>query len=106
MSSSAAMTAVQSRPPIRTAVAGMLIFVGTEVMFFAGLVSAFTIARSHALGWPVIGGMLAATFIATNFIPMFFVLVMGANTWIKKRGERAKAKREAKIRALELKENK
>ena len=52
MSSSAAMTAVQSRPPIRTAVAGMLIFVGTEVMFFAGLVSAFTIARSHALGWP------------------------------------------------------
>jgi heme/copper-type cytochrome/quinol oxidase subunit 3 len=30
----------------------MLVFVGTEVMFFAGLVSAFTIARSHALGWP------------------------------------------------------
>lgn len=41
-----------SRPRVRAAVAGMLIFVGTEVMFFAGLVSAFVIARSHATGWP------------------------------------------------------
>jgi heme/copper-type cytochrome/quinol oxidase subunit 3 len=30
----------------------MLIFVGAEAMFFAGLVSAFVIARSHAIGWP------------------------------------------------------
>ena len=31
----------------------MLIFVGTEVMFFAGLVSAFTIGRTMAMGgWP------------------------------------------------------
>jgi heme/copper-type cytochrome/quinol oxidase subunit 3 len=43
---------VTTRPPVRTAVAGMLIFVATEVMFFAGLVSAFVIARSHALDWP------------------------------------------------------
>lgn len=34
-------------------VIGMLIFVGTEVMFFAGLVSAFTIGRTTAIGgWP------------------------------------------------------
>ena len=58
----------------------------------------------HAIGTGVIGGMLAATFIATNFIPMFFVLVMGANTWIKKRGERARARREARRKALELKQ--
>ena len=34
-------------------VIGMLIFVGTEVMFFAGLVSAFTIGQTTAIGgWP------------------------------------------------------
>jgi heme/copper-type cytochrome/quinol oxidase subunit 3 len=34
-------------------VIGMLIFVGTEVMFFAGLISAFTIGRTTAIGgWP------------------------------------------------------
>jgi len=55
VSSTAALAAVPARPPIRTAVAGMLIFVGTEVMFFAGLISAFVIARSHATGWPPLG---------------------------------------------------
>ncbi|MGL5949278.1 MAG: efflux RND transporter permease subunit [Aeromonas sp.] len=33
-------------------------------------------ASRHALGWPVIGGMLAATFIAIFFIPLFFRLIM------------------------------
>ena len=37
-------------------VIGMLIFVGTEIMFFAGLVSAFTIAKTTAIGgWPPAG---------------------------------------------------
>lgn len=37
-------------------VIGMLIFVGTEVMFFAGLISAFTIAKTTAIGgWPPAG---------------------------------------------------
>ena len=31
----------------------------------------------HALGWPVIGGMLAATFIAIFFVPLFFKLIIG-----------------------------
>jgi multidrug efflux pump len=48
----------------------------------------------HAIGTGVIGGMLAATFIATIFIPMFFVLVMGANTWVRKHIKLAKGKRE------------
>ncbi|QJR15940.1 efflux RND transporter permease subunit [Usitatibacter palustris] len=33
-------------------------------------------ASRHALGWPVIGGMLAATFIAVFFVPLFFRLIM------------------------------
>jgi cytochrome c oxidase subunit 3 len=31
---------------------GMLIFVFTEIMFFAGFISAFTIIRSAAIAWP------------------------------------------------------
>jgi heme/copper-type cytochrome/quinol oxidase subunit 3 len=34
---------------------GMLIFVFTEIMFFAGFVSAFTIIRSSAMVWPPAG---------------------------------------------------
>jgi multidrug efflux pump len=34
-------------------------------------------ASRHALGWPVIGGMLAATFIAIFFVPLFFKLIIG-----------------------------
>lgn len=32
-------------------------------------------ASRHAIGTGVIGGMLAATFLATIFVPMFFVLI-------------------------------
>jgi len=34
-------------------------------------------ASRHSIGTGVIGGMLAATFIATFFIPMFYRLIMG-----------------------------
>ena len=33
-------------------------------------------ASRHSIGTGVIGGMLAATFIATFFIPMLFMLIM------------------------------
>ena len=33
-------------------------------------------ASRHSIGTGVVGGMLAATFIATFFIPMFFMLIM------------------------------
>jgi multidrug efflux pump len=36
-------------------------------------------ASRHSLGTPVIGGMLAATFIAIFFIPLFFRLIMKAS---------------------------
>jgi heme/copper-type cytochrome/quinol oxidase subunit 3 len=42
-----------SRPQIIPhAIMGMLIFVITEIMFFSGFVSAFTIMRASALVWP------------------------------------------------------
>jgi cytochrome c oxidase subunit 3 len=39
-------------PLVPSGVLGMMIFVLTEIMFFAGLISAFTIIRSTALVWP------------------------------------------------------
>jgi cytochrome c oxidase subunit 3 len=40
-------------PVLPNGVLGMLIFVGTEVMFFSGLISAFVIGKSNAVGgWP------------------------------------------------------
>lgn len=39
-------------PLIPNGVMGMLIFVVTEAMLFAGLISAFTITRSSAVVWP------------------------------------------------------
>jgi heme/copper-type cytochrome/quinol oxidase subunit 3 len=43
-----AMTAAIRREVVPSSVLGMLVFVGAEVMFFAGLISAFTIARAGA----------------------------------------------------------
>ncbi len=40
-------------PAVPSSVLGMIVFVFTEVMFFAGLISAHTIAESSApMGWP------------------------------------------------------
>ncbi len=40
-------------PVVPNGVLGMLIFVATEVMFFSGLISAFVIGKSNAIGgWP------------------------------------------------------
>ena len=39
-------------PAVPNGVLGMLIFVGSEAMLFAGMISAFTIIRSSALVWP------------------------------------------------------
>lgn len=41
-------TRARRREVVPASVLGMLIFVGTEVMFFAGLISAFTISRAGA----------------------------------------------------------
>jgi heme/copper-type cytochrome/quinol oxidase subunit 3 len=42
----------QRTPIVSNGVLGMLLFVATEAMLFAGMISAFTIIRSSALVWP------------------------------------------------------
>lgn len=47
------VVAEQRREPlVPSGVMGMLLFVFTELMLFAGLISAFTISRSSAVVWP------------------------------------------------------
>jgi cytochrome c oxidase subunit 3 len=47
------ITETRPQPPIPSAVLGMSIFVFSEAMLFAGLISAFSIARAGSLlGWP------------------------------------------------------
>ena len=36
-------------------------------------------ASRHSMGTGIVGGMLASTFIATFFVPLFFVLIMRMN---------------------------
>jgi cytochrome c oxidase subunit III len=42
----------RTTPLVPSGVMGMLLFVASETMLFAGLISAFTIIRSSALVWP------------------------------------------------------
>jgi heme/copper-type cytochrome/quinol oxidase subunit 3 len=39
-------------PLVPSGVLGMAMFIATEVMFFAGLISAFLVLRAQAIGWP------------------------------------------------------
>jgi heme/copper-type cytochrome/quinol oxidase subunit 3 len=44
--------AVPAQPPIDKGVLGLLFFLGTEVMFFAGLISAYIVLRAGSPVWP------------------------------------------------------
>lgn len=57
---SAAPVVRRRREVVPTSVFGMLVFVGTELMFFAGLISAFTITRagSPTLAWSLPSGLV------------------------------------------------
>jgi multidrug efflux pump len=57
------------RPIVMTSLAFMLGVLPLAISSGAGS------ASRHAIGTGVIGGMLAATFLATIFVPMFFVLI-------------------------------
>ncbi|MBG3875993.1 multidrug efflux RND transporter permease subunit [Desulfovibrio oxamicus] len=61
------------RPIIMTSLAFVLGCVPLAISSGAGA------ASRHSIGTGVIGGMLAATFIATFFIPMFYRLIMGVS---------------------------
>ncbi len=45
----------ESREVVPSAVLGVLVMIAVEAMFFAGLVSAFTIVKSTAIVWPPVG---------------------------------------------------
>jgi heme/copper-type cytochrome/quinol oxidase subunit 3 len=45
-------TVVASQPLVPSGVLAMVLFIATEAMFFAGLVSAFLVLRAEALTWP------------------------------------------------------
>lgn len=60
MTVSAGITVGRRREVVPSSVLGMLVFVGTEVMFFSGLISAFTITRagSPPLAWTLPSGLV------------------------------------------------
>ena len=79
------------REVVPSGLLGMVIFVGTEVMFFAGLISAFTISKAGAPrdAWNLPAGQvlpLAST--AANTVALF---VSGALLWIAGRQYRARS---------------
>jgi heme/copper-type cytochrome/quinol oxidase subunit 3 len=70
---SAAVTVGRRREVVPSSVLGMLIFIGTEVMFFSGLISAFTITRAGVppLAWTLPSGlMLPAAETALNSLAL------------------------------------
>jgi len=50
-------------------------------------------ASRHSIGTGVIGGMLAATFIAVLFIPLFFVVTSSYGSWVRERFARLRDRR-------------
>ena len=67
------------RPIVMTSLAFMLGCVPLAISTGAGA------ASRHSIGTGVIGGMLAATFLATFLIPMFYIVVMQATDNVKAR---------------------
>ncbi len=46
---------IRREPPVPNGVVGMVVFIFTEVMLFAGLISAHMIAKTNATVWPPVG---------------------------------------------------
>lgn len=82
------------RPAVPSAVLGMLIFIVTEVMFFAGLISAFAIVKSNAVvAWPPPGQPrlpIEATALNTLALVLSGVAVFAAWRAFERRSARAR----------------
>ena len=79
------------REVVPSGLLGMVIFVGTEVMFFAGLISAFTISKAGAPrdAWNLPAGqMLPLASTAVNTAALF---ASGALLWVAGRQYRARS---------------
>ena len=70
------------RPIIMTSLAFILGVLPLAISSGAGA------ASRHSIGTGVIGGMLAATFIAVLFIPLFFVWTLQAGAWTRRNARR------------------
>lgn len=85
------VVAEQRREPlVPNGVMGMLIFVFTEVMLFAGLISAFTIVRSSAVVWPP-PGQPRLPFEATAFNTAILLASGASLLWTRRRFDRSRA---------------
>jgi multidrug efflux pump subunit AcrB len=73
------------RPIVMTSLAFILGVLPLAISTGAGA------ASRHSIGTGVIGGMLAATFIAVLFIPLFFVWSSRAGEALRRLGARAPA---------------
>ncbi|HLI14544.1 MAG TPA: heme-copper oxidase subunit III [Acidimicrobiales bacterium] len=72
---------------------GVMIWLGSEFMFFSGLFAAFFTIRSHATVWPPPGTKLD-TYQALAFTVVLLASspTMQLGVWAQERGERAKAR--------------
>lgn len=96
------MTARQA-PAIAHGILGMLIFVTTEVMFFAGLLSAYSIARSSGVDWPPPGQPRLpeeVTAINTGGLLLSGVLLLLAHRAFSRPDQRSKTRRLLLLSAL------
>lgn len=104
MAASAGAVIGRRREVVPSSVLGMLVFVGTEIMFFAGLISAFTITRagSPPLAWSLSAGLvLPAAETAFNSLALMAsgVLMFVAHRQYR-RGDAAKAGRTLLVATL------
>lgn len=73
---------VQNMTPSRNALLGMMLFLGADLMFFAGLIGAFLVFRVSSLHWPPAN--LPTLPIAVTTINTFILLTSGVSmlwTW-------------------------
>ncbi|HML01386.1 MAG TPA: cytochrome c oxidase subunit 3 [Acidimicrobiales bacterium] len=83
---------VPERPPLLAV--GVMIWLGSELMFFSGLFAAYFTIRAHAVTWPLLAGEHLDTIQAGIFS---VVLIASSPTfqmgvWAQERGERRKAR--------------
>ncbi len=87
----AASHAKQERPQLLAV--GVIIWLGSEFMFFSGLFAAFFTIRAHATVWPPPGTKLDTyQALAFTFVLLASSPTMQLGVWAQERGERAKAR--------------
>ncbi len=74
------------RPAVPSVVLGTVILVATEVMFFSGLISAFLIGKSGAVGWPPLGQPRAP--VGTTAVNTLVLLASGGVLYLAERALR------------------